>query len=123
MTTSVLRTHGLTKRFGANVVSDDTSARGTGYAINGMRSASTNVLLDGSANNDEFDATVGQTASTLIGVEPGRPPVKKFVALGGEPYLIRYNSKLPVVVYAPEGCEVRYRIWKASAEQKPVDKG
>ena len=40
---------------------DDTSdPRGTGYAINGQRSASTNILLDGSANNDEFDATVGQ---------------------------------------------------------------
>ena len=70
-----------------------------------------------------YDVTVGQTASTLIGVEPSRPPVKKFVAIGGEPYLIRYNSKLPVVVYAPEGCEVRYRIWKVSSEQKPVDKG
>jgi outer membrane receptor protein involved in Fe transport len=43
-----------------NVASDDTSGRGTGYAINGMRSAGTNVLLDGSANNDEFDATTGQ---------------------------------------------------------------
>ena len=39
---------------------DPQSARGTGYAINGARSASTNVLLDGSANNDEFRATVGQ---------------------------------------------------------------
>ena len=44
----------------ANVVYDSASARGTGYAINGMRSASTNILLDGSANNDEFSATVGQ---------------------------------------------------------------
>jgi outer membrane receptor for ferrienterochelin and colicin len=43
-----------------NVASDTQSGRGTGYAINGMRSASTNVLLDGSANNDEFSATVGQ---------------------------------------------------------------
>ena len=33
-----------------------------------------------------------------------------FVALGGEPYLVRYNSKLPVVVYAPEGVEARYRL-------------
>jgi ecotin len=70
-----------------------------------------------------YDATVGQAASTLIGVDPARPPVKKFVALGGEPYLIRYNSKLPVVVYVPEGSEVRYRIWKVSSEPKPVDKG
>jgi len=39
---------------------DTESNRGTGYAINGQRSASTNILLDGSANNDEFTATVGQ---------------------------------------------------------------
>jgi serine protease inhibitor ecotin len=26
---------------------------------------------------------------------------------------IRYNTRLPVVVYAPEGVEVRYRIWSA----------
>ena len=39
-----------------NVAADTQSGRGTGYAINGMRSASTNVLLDGSANNDEFSA-------------------------------------------------------------------
>ena len=43
-----------------NVSKDDASDRGTGYAINGQRSASTNILLDGSANNDEFTATVGQ---------------------------------------------------------------
>ena len=30
-----------------NVAADNESGRGTGYAINGMRSASTNVLLDG----------------------------------------------------------------------------
>jgi Carboxypeptidase regulatory-like domain/TonB-dependent Receptor Plug Domain/TonB dependent receptor len=44
-----------------NVSLDSASNRGTGYAINGMRSASTNVLLDGSANNDEFTATIGQS--------------------------------------------------------------
>jgi outer membrane receptor protein involved in Fe transport len=41
-------------------VADTASGRGTGYSINGARSASTNVLLDGSANNDEFTAVVGQ---------------------------------------------------------------
>jgi hypothetical protein len=43
-----------------NVVKDDASGRGAGFAINGQRSASTNVLLDGGANNDEFLAVVGQ---------------------------------------------------------------
>jgi outer membrane receptor protein involved in Fe transport len=37
-----------------------TSRRGTGYSINGLRAAGTNILLDGSANNNEFDTTVGQ---------------------------------------------------------------
>ncbi|MFN8093504.1 MAG: TonB-dependent receptor [Vicinamibacteria bacterium] len=41
-------------------VSDPESNRGAGFSINGARSASTNILLDGSANNDEFSATVGQ---------------------------------------------------------------
>ena len=35
--------------------------RGAGYNINGLRSAGTNILLDGAANNDEFTAAVGQT--------------------------------------------------------------
>jgi outer membrane receptor protein involved in Fe transport len=39
----------------------DPSARGVGFSFNGLRSASTNILLDGSANNNEFTATVGQT--------------------------------------------------------------
>jgi len=43
-----------------NVSEDDPSGRGVGVAINGLRSAGTNVLLDGVANNDEFNADVGQ---------------------------------------------------------------
>ena len=38
-------------------------------------------------------------------------------------YLIRYNSRLPIVVYAPEGVEIRYRIWSAGPETKAVEKG
>jgi outer membrane receptor protein involved in Fe transport len=43
-----------------NVSEDDTGGNGVGVAINGLRSAGTNVLLDGVANNDEFNAVVGQ---------------------------------------------------------------
>ncbi len=44
-----------------NVSNATGTTRGAnGYAINGQRASSTNVLLDGSANNDEFNATVGQ---------------------------------------------------------------
>ena len=43
------------------VSEDDPGARGVGVSINGLRSESTNVLLDGVANNDEFHAIVGQS--------------------------------------------------------------
>ena len=43
-----------------NVSPTDPSGRGAGFAINGQRAASTNVLLDGSDNNDQFTAAVGQ---------------------------------------------------------------
>jgi len=70
-----------------------------------------------------YNASAGPLGSTLMGVEPGQPKVNKFVTLGMDPYLIRYNSRLPVVVYAPGGFEVRYRIWKADPGQKPIDNG
>jgi len=44
-----------------NVAEDSMSGRGAGFAINGQRSASTNILLDGAENVDTFTATVGQT--------------------------------------------------------------
>jgi ecotin len=68
-------------------------------------------------------AKLGPMAGTLIGVDPGEPKVERFITLGGNPYLIRYNSRLPVVVYVPEGVEVRYRIWTAGAETMTLDKG
>ncbi len=45
----------------ASVSEDDPSGRGAmGVTINGLRSAGTNILLDGAANNDEFTASIGQ---------------------------------------------------------------
>jgi outer membrane receptor protein involved in Fe transport len=43
-----------------NVSDADPSGRGVGFAINGQRSASTNILLDGAENVDLFTATTGQ---------------------------------------------------------------
>ncbi len=43
-----------------NVSQGDTTGRGAGVSINGQRSASTNILLDGGENVDYFTATVGQ---------------------------------------------------------------
>ena len=66
---------------------------------------------------------LGPMAGTLMAIDPKVPKVNRFVALGGEPYLIRYNSLLPIVVYAPEGVEIRYRVWSAEPEAKVVKKG
>jgi len=43
-----------------NVSPANSVGRGAGFAINGQREASTNILLDGSDNNDQFTASVGQ---------------------------------------------------------------
>jgi outer membrane receptor protein involved in Fe transport len=43
-----------------NVTEDTQSMRGAGFAINGMRSASTSILLDGGENVDLFTASRGQ---------------------------------------------------------------
>ena len=66
---------------------------------------------------------LGPMAGTLMAVDPDAPKVDRFVAVGGEPYLIRYNSRLPVVVYVPEGVEVRYRVWSAEPEAKTMKPG
>ena len=66
---------------------------------------------------------LGPMAGTLMAVDPDAPKTNRFIALGGEPLLVRYNSKLPIVVYVPEGVEVRYRIWRAPAESTPVNEG
>jgi outer membrane receptor protein involved in Fe transport len=45
----------------AGNVSDATmGTRGAGFSINGQRESSTNLLLDGASNNDEFAGNVGQ---------------------------------------------------------------
>ncbi len=66
---------------------------------------------------------LGPLAGTLIGVDPNAPKVARFITLRGDPHLIRYNSRLPLVVYVPEGVEVRYRLWRADAETKTMEKG
>ena len=66
---------------------------------------------------------LGPMAGTLMAVDPNAPKVDRFIRLGGEPHLIRYNSRLPVVVYVPEGVEVRYRIWRAEPESKEAHEG
>ncbi|MDY7790776.1 serine protease inhibitor ecotin [Burkholderia ubonensis] len=56
-------------------------------------------------------------ASTLMAC-PGQALRERFVQVRGEDQLLRYNSRLPIVVYVPDGFEVRYRVWRASDDVK-----
>lgn len=58
--------------------------------------------------------TVIGPMSTMMACPPGSQKKRAFVPVVGDGFMLRYNSKLPVVVYAPTGVEVRYRIWSAS---------
>jgi len=52
--------------------------------------------------------------STLMACPPGNQKKRAFVPVVGDGFMLRYNSKLPLVIYAPKDVEVRYRIWSAS---------
>ena len=66
-------------------------------------------------------AKFGPAMSTRIGVPPGTKPVNKFVAMPS--LTIGYNSRIPLVVYVPEGGAVRYRIWKAGDKTEQAKEG
>lgn len=66
---------------------------------------------------------LGPMGGTLMAVDPAAPKVERFVALAGEPHLVRYNSKLPLVVYVPAGVEVRYRAWRADPSANAARQG
>jgi ecotin len=66
---------------------------------------------------------LGPMAGTLMAIDPNAPIADRFITLAGAPYFVRYNSRLPIVIYVPEGVEVRYRIWSAGAEVRTLEKG
>lgn len=45
---------------------------------------------------------------------PGNTKTKKFVTINNTKELVRYNSRLPIVIYAPDDVQVKYRVWNAS---------
>ncbi len=54
--------------------------------------------------------TQGQMASTIMAC-PNRPKSEKFIT--GATKLVRYNNRLPIVVFVPNGYELKYRLWRA----------
>lgn len=65
---------------------------------------------------------LGPMAGTLMAVDPDAPQVERFISIGGEARLLRYNSQIPLVVYVPVGVEVRHRFWRAEAAPRFVQK-
>jgi ecotin len=61
---------------------------------------------------------LGPMGSTLMRVPPGAKPVDAFVRVNHQLPLLRYNSRMPIVVYVPDGVEVKYRVWRAGVEAK-----
>jgi ecotin len=58
-------------------------------------------------------------ASTMMACPPGSPEHEEFVSVTAEMLAaLRYNSRVPIVVYVPEGVQVRYRIWSAGRETR-----
>ncbi len=56
--------------------------------------------------------SVSGPMSTLMACPEGKKE-RRFVRAAIDDALVRYNSRLPVVVYLPEGFELRYRVWTA----------
>ena len=60
---------------------------------------------------------IREAATTMMAC-PENSSRMAFVSLGGTPYRVRYNSRLPLVVYVPDGFEVRYRLWSADVREQ-----
>ncbi|EPL9570118.1 serine protease inhibitor ecotin [Providencia rettgeri] len=57
-------------------------------------------------------------ASTMMGCT--KPAEDRFITTQlGDDAFVRYNSKLPIVVYAPADMDVKYRVW--STDDKLID--
>ena len=60
----------------------------------------------------------GLMMGTRMAAPEGSTPIESFVA--GTPLLIRYNSRIPIVIYVPKDYEVHYKIWSCPVESSPA---
>ncbi|MGO4838992.1 serine protease inhibitor ecotin, partial [Rhizobiaceae sp. 2RAB30] len=70
--------------------------------------------VEGWGYNYHVVTDVGPAVSTRMAC-PTNDLKSEFVRSADEP-LLRYNSRLPLVIFAPADVEVRYRIWRADDE-------
>ncbi|MBE7734485.1 serine protease inhibitor ecotin [Devosia faecipullorum] len=76
-------------------------------------------IVDGWGYNYFVLESLGSGASTLMGCVEGSER-EAFVRSSSET-LVRYNSKLPVVIYTPDDVDVRYRVWQAGPVKNAAD--
>lgn len=69
--------------------------------------------LKGWGNNYYVFKTNGQVTSTMIGCPDA---AKRNLFVTAQPEMIRYNGKLPIVIYVPEEYDVQFKIYKAEEE-------
>jgi len=50
--------------------------------------------------------------TTLKACPPGSES-RRFVRVRGDDLMLPYNSRLPLVVYLPDGLQLKYRVWRA----------
>lgn len=72
---------------------------------------------------DYFTLTASDRMSGTLMACPEDSKRTDFVPVRGENFMLRYNSRLPIVIYAKDGLEIRYRIWKPSDETHNAQRG
>lgn len=71
------------------------------------------VILKGWGYHYLEVSNIHNGSATLMACQGDK--TEKFIQIhSAQNSLQRYNSLLPIVIYAPEGYEVRYRIWSAN---------
>lgn len=63
---------------------------------------------------------VTPVATTRMACPPGEAKRRAFVPMGSKPFVVPYNASRPIVLYAPDDLEVRWRLWKAERRQWPA---
>jgi len=63
---------------------------------------------------------VTPVASTRMACPEGQPKRLAFVPMGGKPFVMPFDPKRLVVIYAPRDLELRWRLWRAERRQWPA---
>lgn len=76
--------------------------------------------LDGWGYTYYVAETNGNVGSTMMACPDGKL-TKQFIHL--QSMTVNYNSRLPIVIYVPEGLEVNYKVWSAGKKMKVAQDG